>query len=117
MIQLTPQMRLLLAVEPVDFRKGIDGLAQVCRQRLQVDPLAGALFIFSNRRRRAIKILVYDGYRNTEIMGQRLVLWRYSQAKQRFGDASCSHNQSASKKAKTLELAFFGARPELGACR
>lgn len=61
MIQLTPQMRLLLAVEPVDFRKGIDGLAQVCRQRLQVDPLAGALFVFSNRRRRAIKILMYDG--------------------------------------------------------
>lgn len=61
MIQLTPQMRLLLAVEPVDFRKGIDGLVQVCRQNLQVDPMAGALFIFSNRRRRAIKILVYDG--------------------------------------------------------
>ena len=34
MIQLTPQMRLLLAVEPVDFRKGIDGLVAVCRQRL-----------------------------------------------------------------------------------
>lgn len=61
MIQLTPQMRLLLAVEPVDFRKGIDGLAQVCRQSLHVDPIAGALFVFSNRRRRAIKILVYDG--------------------------------------------------------
>jgi transposase len=31
MIQLTPQMRILLAVEPVDFRKGIDGLASVCK--------------------------------------------------------------------------------------
>ena len=31
MIQITPQMRIWLAVEPVDFRKGIDGLAQVCR--------------------------------------------------------------------------------------
>ena len=61
MIQLTPQMRLLLAVEPVDFRKGIDGLVQVCRQRLNLDPLAGALFVFSNRRRRALKILLYDG--------------------------------------------------------
>jgi transposase len=60
-IQLTPQMRLLLAVEPVDFRKGIDGLVAVCRQRLAADPLAGALFIFSNRRRRALKLLVYDG--------------------------------------------------------
>ena len=54
MIQLTPQMRLLLAVEPVDFRKGIDGLVQVCRQRLNLDPMAGALFVFSNRRRERI---------------------------------------------------------------
>jgi len=60
-IQLTPQMRLLLAVEPVDFRKGIDGLVLVCRQRLNLDPIAGALFVFSNRRRRALKILMYDG--------------------------------------------------------
>ena len=61
MIQLTPQMRLLLAVEPVDFRKGIDGLVAVCRQKLTTDPMAGALFVFSNRRRRALKILCYDG--------------------------------------------------------
>ena len=61
MIQLTPQMRLLLAVEPVDFRKGSDGLVAVCRQRRSADPLAGGLFVFSNRRRRALKILVYDG--------------------------------------------------------
>ncbi len=61
MIQITPQMRLLLAVEPVDFRKGIDGLVAVCRQKLSTDPMAGALFVFSNRRRRALKILCYDG--------------------------------------------------------
>jgi transposase len=61
MIQITPQMRLLVAVEPVDFRKGIDGLAQVCRQRLQSEPLNGTLFVFANRRRQALKILVYDG--------------------------------------------------------
>ncbi len=61
MIQITPQMRLLLAVEPVDFRKGIDGLVAVCRQKLTLDPMAGALFVFSNRCRRALKILCYDG--------------------------------------------------------
>lgn len=42
MIQITPQMRLLLAVEPVDFRKGSDGLAQVCRQKLNTDPIVVA---------------------------------------------------------------------------
>ena len=54
MIQITPQMRLLLAVEPVDFRKGIDGLAQVCRQKLHTDPMAGALFVFASRSRERI---------------------------------------------------------------
>jgi len=44
MIQITPQMRICLAVEPVDFRKGIDGLAQLCRQKLQIDPMAGRPF-------------------------------------------------------------------------
>jgi transposase len=57
---ITPQMRIWLAVEPVDFRKGIDGLAAWCRQRLQVDPLSGALVVFANRRRKSLKILVYD---------------------------------------------------------
>ena len=61
MIQITPQMRILLAVEPVDFRKGIDGLAGLCRQVLATDPLAGALVVFRSRSRRALKCLVYDG--------------------------------------------------------
>lgn len=60
MIQITPHMRILVAVEPVDFRKGIDGLAAVCRQVLQSDPLTGTLFVFISRRRHAIKCLVYD---------------------------------------------------------
>ena len=61
MIQITPQMRIFLAVKPADFRKGIDGLAQVCRQVLKQDPFSGYLFIFKNKRANAIKILVYDG--------------------------------------------------------
>ena len=61
MIAVMPQMRLLVAVEPVDFRKGIDGLVAVCRQRLQADPMGGAVFIFGSRNRKSIKLLVYDG--------------------------------------------------------
>lgn len=60
MIQVAPQMRILVAVEPVDFRRGIDGLAKVCREVLGADPFSGGLFVFRNRRRTAIKILVYD---------------------------------------------------------
>lgn len=61
MIALTPHMRILVAVEPIDFRAGIDALAGACRRRLEADPFSGALFVFGNRARTAIKILVYDG--------------------------------------------------------
>lgn len=61
MIQMTPQMRVFVAVEPVDFRRGIDGLARTCRAELGADPFSGAVFVFRNRRRTAIRALVYDG--------------------------------------------------------
>lgn len=61
MIQLTPQMRILVAVEPADFRRGIDGLSQVCRQALGTDPFSGTVFVFRNRLGTGIKLLAYDG--------------------------------------------------------
>lgn len=61
MMQITPQMRIVVAVEAVDFRKGIDGLAQLCRDGLAADPMSGWLFVFRNRRATALKVLVYDG--------------------------------------------------------
>jgi transposase len=54
-------MRVLVAVEPVDFRRGIDGLAGYCRKILDEDPMSGTLFVFRNRRRTGVRILVYDG--------------------------------------------------------
>lgn len=61
MIQLTPQMRILVATEPADFRCGIDGLCRLCRERLGGDPFSGAVFVFRNRLATAIKLVVYDG--------------------------------------------------------
>ena len=61
MIQWTAHMRILVGIEPVDFRKGIDGLAAVCRYHLHQDPFTGTVFVFRNRRATAVKILVYDG--------------------------------------------------------
>jgi transposase len=61
MIQLTPQSRIFLATEPVDFRKGIDSLAAVCRQRLGDNPLEGAVYVFRNRSGSSLKLLMYDG--------------------------------------------------------
>jgi transposase len=61
MIQLTPQMRIVVAIEPADFRRGIDGLSRVCRDALSSDPFSGTVYVFRNRRRTALKVLVYDG--------------------------------------------------------
>lgn len=61
MLQIAPQMRILVAIEPVDLRKGIDGLAELCREKLSADPFSGCLFIFRSRRATAIKLLQYDG--------------------------------------------------------
>jgi transposase len=61
MIQITPQMRILVAVGAVDFRKGIDGLVGLCRQVMRVDPFSGYVFVFRNRPATAIKVLMYDG--------------------------------------------------------
>lgn len=61
MIQLTPQMRILVAVEPQDFRRGIDGMAKVCKANLASDPFSDTAYVFRNRRSTSVKILVYDG--------------------------------------------------------
>ena len=60
MIQITPQHKLYLWIEPVDFRKGIDGLAGLCHQQIG-SPYDGTIFAFRNRRGVAVKLLVYDG--------------------------------------------------------
>jgi transposase len=54
-------MRILVAVESVDGRKGIDGLVQLCRERLLADPFSGCVFVFRSRRATSIRILSYDG--------------------------------------------------------
>src|SRR5215471_11224068 len=61
MIQITPQMRVLVAIEPVDGRKGIDSLAQLCREQLSEDPFSGCVVVFRSRGGSAIRLLTYDG--------------------------------------------------------
>ena len=61
MLQLSPQSRILIATEPVDFRKGIDGLIAVCRQRLGDNPIEGTIYVFRNRSATSLKVLAYDG--------------------------------------------------------
>ncbi len=61
MLQLTPHHQLLIAIEPVDFRSGIDGLKALCHRQWSVDPFHGYVFVFRNRKGTAVKLLSYDG--------------------------------------------------------
>ena len=88
MLQITPQMRILAAVDSVDGRKGIDSLAALCREKLQADPFSGCLFVFRTRSATTIKILVYDG------QGFWLATKRLSQGRFRWWP----HSETASRK-------------------
>jgi transposase len=104
MIQTTPQMRILVAIEPVDFRRGIDGLAQICRDALQSDPFSGTMFVFANRRRTSIKALTYDG------QGFWLCQKRLSSGKFNFWPES-NDAASAALQAHELQVLLRGGDP------
>lgn len=105
MIQITPQMRILLAVEPVDFRRGIDGLARLCREAMSADPFSGTVFVFRNRGGTAVKLLTYDG------QGMWLCQKRLSKGRfQWWPDANGGGSRSLD--AHELQLMLWNGNPE-----
>lgn len=105
MIQLVPHLKILLAYQPVDFRKGIDGLAAVCLQQLAQDPFSGCLFLFRNRAGTALKILVYDGG------GFWLCLKRFSKGRLRWWPAASSQPLTQ-LAAQELHVLLYNGNPE-----
>ena len=106
MLQITPQMKILVAVDPVDFRKGIDGLAAVCKASLQQDPFAGTVFVFRNRRATTIKVLVYDG------QGFWLCQKRLSEGRFRWWPTSADAGAAAQKlAAHQLQVLLSAGNP------
>lgn len=78
MIQLVPHLKILVCVPPVDFRKQLDGLAAVCRQRLDADPLNGCVYVFRNRSGTMLRLVVHDG------VGAWLITRRFSRGRVSF---------------------------------
>jgi transposase len=85
-------------VEPVDFRKGIDRLVSLTNLQLKSDPFSGHVFVFCNKRRTAVKILVYDGN------GFWLCLKRFSKGKLAFWPKSVLDKQKVTATELTILL-------------
>lgn len=113
MLQITPQMKILVAVEPADFRKGIDGLARLCKDALKQDPFAGSVFVFRNRRGTAIKALVYDG-QGFWLCHKRLSEGRFRWWPAAVGKAAGANDKSATRSlaAHQLSVLFCAGNPD-----
>ncbi len=61
MITLRPDLKILIATQPVDFRKGIHGLVALVAEALEGDPYCGNIFIFRSKRADRLKLIAWDG--------------------------------------------------------
>jgi transposase len=104
MSPLTPHSRIFVATEPVDFRKGIDGLGAVCRQRLGDNPLEGAVDVFRNRSGTSLKLLLYAG------QGYGMMLKRLSQG--RFSWWPNSADARGPLSARALIILTWNGNPD-----
>lgn len=64
-------LRVYVATRPVDFRKGMDGLAALAQAHLRLDPFSGAVLVFRAKRADRVKMLVWDGT-GMVLIGKRL---------------------------------------------
>ncbi len=61
MLSFTGSLKVFVALEPCDMRKGFEGLHAAVSERLKEDVKSGALFVFTNKRRTRLKVLYFDG--------------------------------------------------------
>ena len=60
MLSLSGRQAIYACTTAVDFRKQHDGLVALVREQLEIDPFDGAVFVFFNKRRDRIKLIVWD---------------------------------------------------------
>lgn len=100
MVMLPPAVRVFVALQPADLRRGFDGLAALTREVLGRDPFSGHLFVFWNRRRNRVKILFWDrhGY----------ALWYKRLERGRFRFPQSADGTSVEMEASELMLLLEG---------
>jgi len=57
----TGSVRVMVAMRPVDFRKGAEGLAALVRETMKADPFSGTVYVFRARRADRVKLIFWDG--------------------------------------------------------
>ena len=90
MLGIGTATRIFLAVEPVDMRKGFEGLSGAVRSVLEEDPLSGHLFVFCNRNRSRLKVLYWDGS-GLWVCAKRLERGRFSWPKRETVESGGRH--------------------------
>lgn len=60
MLSLPPSVRVFVATQPVDGRKGVDSLAAIVRSALAEDPLSGHLYVFFSKRCDRVRVIYWD---------------------------------------------------------
>jgi transposase len=108
MIAITPKMRISVAIEPVDFRNRIDGLARLVRSKLAADPFSGVIFVFRSRAGRDIVLLKYDG------QGFVLTQKRLSQNTFPWPTSSVADEKTKRLLAHELHTLIWGGDPATG---
>ena len=107
MIAIPLHARCVVRIPPTDFRSGIDGLVKLVRSLFQEDPFMGTVFVFSNRRRTAVKLLYYDG------QGWWLALKRLSQGRLKWWPTGeSSPHETRSMSARELQVLVWNGNPQ-----
>jgi transposase len=107
MICSHPISTVFLRQEPVDFRKGMDGLIGMCANELSKNPRSGAAFVFCNKSQKGIKVLYYDG------QGYWLCQKRFSEGRMKNWPTKLADARIRELNAQELFILIFDGNPSL----
>lgn len=105
MILTSPQMKIFVYIEPIDFRNGLDGLIGITKSKIEEDPFSGGLFLFRNKRGISIKAVCYDG------QGFWLFMKRLSEGKFRHWPKSANGSHSVKLLSRELQVLLWSGDP------
>ena len=109
MLSLPPSVRVFVASQPVDGRKGVDSLAAIVRCALEADPLSGHLYVFFSKRRDRVRIVYWD--RNG------FAMWTKRLERGRYHAAFDTEGQLRADAIEAAELALILEGIELAGAR